>query len=142
MGIRAEGAKGDKGERGLPGLPGNQGPYPATGNTTIIGPPGSKGDRGLDGEKGEQGWRGPPGPKGDRGRDGLYGQPGEKGLPGVPGPRVSTYESAGVSSITDFQRAPPSKQLIHLVSSQKLLRVERHSPYILFRHNLSKFYRF
>ena len=97
MGLRAEGQKGEKGARGLQGLPGSQGPYPATGNTTIIGPPGMKGDRGLDGEKGEQGWRGPLGPKGDRGRDGLYGQKGEKGLPGVPGPRVRSICSKTIN---------------------------------------------
>ncbi len=44
--------------------------------------------------------------------------------------------AAGVPSITNFQRELLSKQLIQSVSSQKLLRAKRYSPYILFQHIL------
>ncbi len=47
-----------------------------------------------------------------------------------------------VASSTDLAWVLLSKQLILLVSSQKLLGAKRHSPYIIFSHNLPNLYRF
>ena len=48
----------------------------------------------------------------------------------------------GVASITDPACVLLSKQLILLVGSQQLLCAQKHSPYILFPHNLPNLYCF
>ncbi len=48
----------------------------------------------------------------------------------------------GVASSTDLAWGLLSKQLFLLVSSEKLLGAKRHSPYIIFSHNLPNLYRF